>query len=329
MKPLSLLLMLVMCGPAWADEVSDLIRQLDAENFLEREKAAGRLESLGKKAVPGLEKSATEGALETAVRSIEILKKLMESEDNETAREAKSTLERLAESEHAATARRAKNALDPPKPEPMLPARANPIRIPFGRPLPAPVARANNVRKVQTRFNNGVKTVEVEDGDRKVKIEDDPNKGIRVEITEKKNGREVTKGFEAKTEDDLKKNHPEAHAEYEKYGNGFGLEVRAGGAVPINPAVPARQRFNGMRLQSAGRVLQTLARHMESVIDDNAIKGASNESRETFKKEVSEMKNRLAELEKKLQLAIEEETKPKPAEAAKAQVPENAQPDSN
>ena len=328
MKTLCLLLMLVMCSPVWADEVSDLIHKLDDSNFLEREKAADRLEGLGQKAIPGLTRAAAEGSLETAVRSIEILKKLMASEDKQTAGEAKSALEKLAQSEQAATARRAKNALDPPKPEPVPEAPPNRIRIPFGR-VPAPVARANNIRQVRTQVVNGVKTIEAEENGRKVKIEEDPNKGIRVEITETNNGRQVTKGFEAKTEEDLKKNHPQAHAEYEKYAKGNAVPIRIGGPMAIPPfAVPVPRRADDMRLELGGRLLQSMTRNIESMTRNHIIEGASNESRESLKKQVTEMKNRLEALEKKLETAIDEENK-RNAEPAKEKPQQNAQPDAD
>ncbi len=61
MKPLALLLTLVMCGPALADDAADLIKQLDAENFQEREKAAEKLEALGKASSSRFGKSCRRG----------------------------------------------------------------------------------------------------------------------------------------------------------------------------------------------------------------------------------------------------------------------------
>jgi hypothetical protein len=70
-----------------------------------------------------------------------------------------------------------------------------------------------------------------------------------------------------------------------------------------------------------GRLLQTVGRQIDIVADDNAIKNASNESREALQKDVADMKNRLAELEKKLQSAIDAD-KPKPPEDKPAAAPE-------
>jgi hypothetical protein len=324
------MLTLVMCGPAMADEAADLVKKLDAETFREREDAAERLQSLGKEAIPALIEGVNAGNLETAIRAIDILKNLMEAEDKDTSGQAKSALEKLAESDNAAMAKRAKNALAP-KPEPVVPGIQN--RIQIGGFAPLPVIAGNGVRRISTKIVNGVKTVEADEGDRKITINEDPNKGIAVEITETKNGKETTEKFEAKTEEDLKKNHPKAHAEYAKYvkGNGAGIQinvngVRFGRGLPGVPAVPIIGRANNARLEAAGRLLQSIGQHVETVANDNAIKDASNDSRETFKKEVVEMKNRLAELEKKLQAAIDEENKKQEAQDKPAdEKPANAE----
>lgn len=328
MKYFATTLAFAMCAPVMADDTTDLIKQLDADTFREREEAAQKLTALGKEAVPALAKAAEDGTLETGIRSLDILKKLMEGDDKETRDQAKAALEKLAESENAATSRRAKNALAP-KPELVPPGFPN--RIPIGGFGPGQIIIGNGARRINMKTVNGVKTIEVDEGGRKININEDPNQGIKVEIIETVNGKEVTEKFEAKTEEDLKKNHPKAHAEYEKYakGNVMGLQINAGGirlggAVPGIPGFP---QINNSRLDSTARLLQSIGRHVDSMGVDRAINGASNDSRESLKKEVVEMKNRMAELEKKLQAAIDDENKKqeeqqKPADAK----PENAQP---
>jgi hypothetical protein len=333
MKILAAILALAISVPLMADETDDLIKQLDADTFREREEAAQKLTALGKEAIPALAKAANDGTLETGIRSIDILKKLVEGGDKEASDLARTALEKLAESENAATSRRAKNALAP-KPQPV--PQGLPNRIQIGGFGPAQIIVGNAARRMTMKNVNGVKTIEVDEGDRKVTIIEDPNNGIVVAITETKNGKEVTEKFEAKTEADLKKNHPKAHAEYEKYAKGNGavnIQINQGGirfgqapGLPFGPQVPGNARFNDPRLETAGRLLQSLGRHIETMSNDNVIKGASNESRETFKKEVVEMKNRLADLEKKLQAAIDEDNKkqgdgkaPAEAERDKAQ----------
>jgi hypothetical protein len=319
MKHLALVFALFVGGPLMADEAADLVKQLDSEAFTEREAAAGKLQELGKKAIPALTEAAESGALETTVRSIGILKSLSESKDEETAKDAKSALEKLAKSENAGTARRAENALTP-KPQP-VPNN----RLPGGIRIVGNVVIGNNATRVRVSNNNGVKTIEVTENQREIKILDDPNKGITVEITEQQNGKKATEKIEAKDADELKKKHPKAHEVYEKYGQGNMGRIQLGGAaLPIPRALPARgiQRPNGMRLEMAGRILKSYLRNLESLANDQTIQDADNKSRQSLKEDIAEMKKQLSELEKKLQSAIDKDTKEqkaeeKPADAAK------------
>ncbi len=315
MKPFALLLALVMCSPAWADDASDLIKQLDADKFQDREEAGKKLQALGKDAIPALAKAAEEGPLESVVRAIDILKNLTESNDKETVTTATEALEKLAKSENAGTARRAKSALTPkPKPAPAAPRFA---------PAGARIVIQKNAQRVNMKNVNGVKTIEATDNQREIKIVDDPNKGITVEITEPKNGKKTTEKFEAKNEAELKKKHPKAHAEYEKYAknNGAnGIRIQLNGravpfapVLPIRPAIPAMKRANGTRLEMAGRLLKSVLRHIETVANDQTIGDADNKARESLKKDITDLKKQLTELENKLQKAIDAETK-KPEE---------------
>ena len=325
MKPLALFVSLMMCSPlaAVADEVSDLIQQLDAPNFQDREQAAQKLQAQGKPVIPALSEAAETGNLETAVRSIQILQNLMESKDKPAAVDAKAALEKLADSNNASTARRAKSALAPkPRPAP-APIRNRAAVPPFG--LPAGV-RANGIRRIHVRTVNGVKTLEAQNGDKSVKIEVDAQGAIQIESTEKKNGKDVTEKFAAKNVDELKKNNPKGHEVYQQYerylnrvgarfggagGGGFG--GRGGFGGPADPLATAERNL---------RTLNVLLQRMETSADDNAIKDATNESRESLKKEIVEMKKRLTEIENRLQKAIDADAKHKSAEAEK---PANAQ----
>ena len=79
-----------------------------------------------------------------------------------------------------------------------------------------------------------------------MKIVDDPAQGIKIEMTEKQNGKEVTKKYEAKNVEELKKKMPAGYDIYKKYGeqggNGalqvqMGIQI-GGGNLPV-PALPA------------------------------------------------------------------------------------------
>ena len=79
---------------------------------------------------------------------------------------------------------------------------------------------------------NGVKEIEASEDGKTVKIKEDPAQGIKIEATEKVNGKEVTKKYEGKDTDDLKKNHPAGYELYKKYGGG-----QAGGGVQLQGGV--------------------------------------------------------------------------------------------
>ena len=97
---------------------------------------------------------------------------------------------------------------------------------------------------------NGVKEIEVEEGGKKVKITDDPQQGIKIEVTSKENGKEVTKKYEAKDAKELEKKQPEGYKLYKEHavdqnvGGGGGIlqfQFNAGG-IQLAPAVPAPMR---------------------------------------------------------------------------------------
>ena len=62
-----------------------------------------------------------------------------------------------------------------------------------------------------------------------MKIVDDPAQGIKVEVTEKQNGKEVTKKYEAKNAEELKKKLPAGYEIYKKYGG----EQQGNGALQL------------------------------------------------------------------------------------------------
>lgn len=310
MKMLALAIALLISGPALAedaDNAAQLVKQLDSESFKKREAAAGKLQELGQKAIPALTEAAETGSLETTVRSVGILKNLLESDDKATAEKAKSALEKLAKSDNQGVARRAENAIKP-KPQPRPQAnrgiqRAIQIR---GR-----VIINNNAKRVQMKNVNGVKTIEAQDGNREVKIVDDPKKGITVEITETKNGKKNTEKFQAKDADQLKKKHPAAYKEYQKYSQGkMGrFQIRRAAVQPAAKPRPAGQRINGTKLDMAGRILQTMQLQLDKLADDQVIKNADNQSRENLQKNIADLKKRLTELDEKLESAGKEDAK--------------------
>ena len=86
--------------------------------------------------------------------------------------------------------------------------------------------------------------MEAQDGEKTVKIEVDAQGGIKIESTEKKNGKDVTEKFAAKDLDDLKKNQPKGHEiyqQYERYLNRVGaIREALGELVALQAGPPDR-----------------------------------------------------------------------------------------
>jgi hypothetical protein len=202
-------------------QLAMLIQQLDADEFAVRRDASQRLLEAGKTAIPALKKAALGDSREVTTRSLEILQKHFTQGDEAIKAAAKQALQEIAASEQT-VARRAKEILNPAPP----PQVAQGIRIaPQAIQIRVNAIGGRVARRVQ--IENGKKQIEVDEDGRKVKISEDANRGIEIEVTDKENGKEVTKKYAAKTVEDLKKNEPEGYKIYEKYQN-------QGGAIQIN-----------------------------------------------------------------------------------------------
>lgn len=273
-------------------EIADLIRQLDAGKFNERQEASQRLTALGQAAIPALIEAARQGALEPSERAIEILKKHLAGQNAELKQAAKEALEKLTASDSPRVAGQAKRALQPPapdKPEPAVPAFRGVQGfqiVPGGAQIQLRVqAIAGNQRRAM-RINNGVTEHEVEEDGRKITIRDDPNNGLRLEVTEKKGGQETTKKYEAKNADELKKNHPEAYELYKKYSRQEEIQIQAvpalvpGAPVPLpvpGRAIPEgiRKKSTAIRLRAAEQMLESVQRQLDGLgVDVEAVKKA-------------------------------------------------------
>jgi len=280
-----------------AKKYDDLLRGLDSQEYSERQEASQKLAEEGLRALSALEKGATSESREVATRCLDLLKKLHDSKDAGAKEQAKSVLEKLAKSEDVSLSGRAKKILTPPA----EPAQGTPMPgvVPGFRIAPAvPAAGAIRLqvrgaviggggKSIQVKEENGVRDIESQEKDKKVKIHDDPEKGIQIEVTETKDGKEETKKYEAKNAEELKKNHPEAHKIYEELGKG-GPKIEIGGigiggfgggilpaggvpipvpaAVPAAPAVPLDPaEARKFRLQGIDRSIEGLERAMEQL----------------------------------------------------------------
>jgi hypothetical protein len=302
--------------PAAADEaqIARLIEQLDAQRFVERQDAQQKLAEAGKAALPAVEKAAQSENREVSGRALEILERHFKGDDEQLKAAAKECLERLAKNQSESVARRAKDIVSPPQP-PMPPAVPNVPNLRIGGARIQIQVGGNaggNFRKVTVKDVNGVKETEVEENGRKVKIVDDPANGIKLEVTETKDGKVETKKYEAKNAEELKTKHPEAHKLYEEFGKGQagiqlqGIQIGPGGAVPIPGGLPAARNLRRAKIlrpdeldEAKGKVqdalkdldssLETLRKEAEK---NGELKGAI-EKAEAAKKRLEELKVKL------------------------------------
>ncbi len=291
-----------------AADIAVLVKQLDSDRFADRQAASQELEKIGRAAIPALAEAAGGDSLEVTVRSIDILRKLGESEDETLQKESKTALKKIAESDCPSAARRAQDALKALEPPPAAPHQIMPGAIQLNV--------AGGARRVSVKNINGVKEIDAEEGDRKVKVVDDPKSGIKMEVTTKKNGKEVTEKYEAKNEEELKKKHPEAYKIYKKYdqaGGGMMFQMQiAGGPIRIGRAQIAQAKRPN-KLETAGRMIAAWGSSLKRLADDNAIQEASETSRKDLSQKVAELKTQLDDLEKRLEKASQEKEELKKA----------------
>ena len=225
------------------------IQQLDSDRFADRNEASRRLEEAGRAAFPALVEAALGTSREAPLRALEILRKHSQEGNEASKKAAREALETIAASDHAA-ARWAKETLSPPKPA----AERAPPLVPIvqGWPIGGQQVQVqiqmnagagNQQRRIQIK--NGTKQTEVTENDLKVKITEAANGGVQLEVTRKKDGRETTEKYSAKSREELKKDQPEAYKLYDKYAQPQNARVQIQ-AVPGGPpgiqVLPARPR---------------------------------------------------------------------------------------
>ncbi len=212
----------VGADPAAQDaDIAGLIKDLDANRFSTRQDACRKLKELGKNAIPALTQAALGTSREASGRAIELLKEHFAAEEGDLKEAARAALQKLADSDKQPIARLAKDALTPAQVEPaqpMLQLGQGQIQLQF---------QVGGNQQVQVKTANGVTDTEATENGRSVRIHEDPKKGITVDVTEKKDGQDVSRKYEAKDVAELKRKHPEAHKLYEKYSQGGGIQIQA------------------------------------------------------------------------------------------------------
>lgn len=310
-------------APASADDIAKWIKQLDADQFADRQAATESLFGAGKAAIPALTEAATSNSLEVTVRSIDVLQRLMESSDNALKQAAKEGLEKIAKSDKSSASRRAKQVLQPQDeqqaPQPMGGMNIGRVQIQIG---------GANMKRVSTSETNGVKKIEAEEGDRKVEITKNADDSIKMVITEKVDGKKTTKKYEAKNPAELKKKAPKAYETYKEYAEdnnpmGGVLQLQGGGiqlgglpAMPAMPALPIQPgQLQGIQIgpfgnlnggEPIGGTLKAWSESLKTMRDALAPEKLLPDEKKEMKARIDELKKQLDELDQRLQEAPKE-----------------------
>jgi hypothetical protein len=327
-------------SPAAAESIAQLVEQLDSADFGTREAACGKLAAKGKEAIPALEKAAANGNLEVSSRATGILGKLLDSSDKDTDDAALKSLHNLADGDSPTAARKAKSILEK---KDGLKGNAQGMAMPgggfvipgggFGGRIIINGGQLNigggaggfGMTTMSISNVNGVKEITATEDGKSVKIHDDPTQGIKIELTEKENGKETTKKYEAKNVDELKKNSPAGYEVFKKFGGeqGNGLQMNFGAlnlntfpAIPLQPGMPAIPLQPGQampvlpapplpgaaaqagkrQVEAASRMLKNLTARLEALQKAEAYKDATPESKAELKKQVDELSKQLEEI---------------------------------
>lgn len=261
-----------------SEQIARWVKQLDDDAFATRQAAHQKLESAGAAAIDALRHAAVGDSHEASVRAIDILKNHFHGENKALKQSAEAALKSIAEGDQTGAARRATNAL---KDEPKKVADEQPPAIGPGGIQIGPGGRiqlrvqaiqvgGKGAKRISVKNVNGTKEIDVEEDGRKINIEETAEGKIKMKVTEKKDGKEETKSYEADSADDLKKIHPNAHKIYEKYknGGGGGIRIRAigPGGIKIAPggiprALPAPG--GAKRIKDARKRLEEARKRLE------------------------------------------------------------------
>lgn len=176
--------------------VRTLIRQLDANQFSQRQNASDELAKLGKVAVPAMEQAAQNGSGEVASRTIDLLKSFAGSPDDETASMALSALRRLASGGNKSAGFMAQEAIE------QLKRKLGPHRIDQDQARPAMLPQVGFQRSVRISNNNGSREIDVTENGERIVVRTAVDGSVSI-TWHLPNGKEKT--VEADSAADLKK----------------------------------------------------------------------------------------------------------------------------
>lgn len=287
---------------ATPEQIDQWIVELGDARFATRRQATEQLVEAGAPVIEPVVEAALSGTAEVAVRCVQILRRLHDSDDAATSEAAQAGLKSLAESENALVNERALAALNETQLQPVPPGPAGAIQI----QVQGGVIAAGNLT-VRTTVNNGQRTVNVNDNGKEIEIRDQDGKDIEVTVTETVNGQEETSEYSAEDLDDLKQNHPEIAELYEKYTRQNAIQFQVFAAqmqqvpnlprraipVPFGPNQPAQEDQNQ---QTAEEIASAIER-LESVSAAlQQLKDSEDADKDALEELVQELNSILEEL---------------------------------
>lgn len=203
------------------DQIRRWVHNLSSENFAARREAVTSLAAQGRHAVQPVADAARSGDRETALRCIEILSRLRDSDDEATQSDASAALSQLTESEDDAIAQQARGLVEEPADVKDIQA-ANPVF----RAMPV---RIQMLQRAALPFDeNGERRVETEEDGKSVEIVESRDGQIVVRVTKETAEGEQTTEVVADNAADLKQKDAESFLLYRKH------MLQGGGPVVLN-----------------------------------------------------------------------------------------------
>jgi len=289
---------------ATPEKLQQWVQDLVNPKFAVRQAASQKLVQSGTAGMEAVTGATQTDDLELATRCLSVLKEGLNSKSKEVQQVARTALQTLAKSENNSVAQRARTALEaPPK-----------LGVPAGR---FPGGIQGNFQQIAVQINNGARQIKVTENGKEIVIKDNNGKDITVTTTETVNGQKVAKSVTAKDEDDLKKNHAEAHALFEKYSKGnngiqikFGMNAIGNGIIAGQPAVPGAINrplmVNPIKAAEAFGEIDKLRQRLEEA-NERLAKSAESEKPDpadlkSISAEIKSLTKRLSEIKTELGL---------------------------
>ena len=275
------------------EDLTSLLESLSGDDFAKRQHASLRLLAAGEAGMNAVSEKADSDDLELSIRCVSILEMGLKAVDYGTKTAARQALIRLTKSTRKSVAQHALRALQPEEENAQQPVRR-------GRGIPPNIFPGfNNNRAANPAFARR-RTMNINSNGKSIQIQEAPEVGVKVTITETINGDKFVKIYSARDEAELQKDYPEGHQLYAKYINGFNVNpagVAVGGIPPFNAGAPVRA-VNPFRAGEFLQEVETLQAELERLNArlENATK-AEKVDVEELKAVQSDLKNTLQKLD--------------------------------